>query len=151
MLRGNLRRKRFLASVANVIYSRLVTSAKQRPNPRSGPPQGTQRITGNRPWPFKQANHGAYSNLGTQVGGPVEGFRRCFADLLNQSFIVLSVVQASVLARVCRQSYSKKTTNIALRHQWFRREITFENTDDLHYSDMGSASDWLKICFRGRA
>ena len=85
------------------------------------------------------------------MGGPVEGFRRCFADLLNQSFIVLSVVQASVLARVCRQSYSKKTTNIALRHQWFRREITFENTDDLHYSDMGSASDWLKICFRGRA
>ena len=38
MLRGNLRRKRFVASVADVIYSRLVTSTKQRPNPRSGPP-----------------------------------------------------------------------------------------------------------------
>ena len=80
------------------------------------------------------------------MGGPVEGFRRCFADVLNQSFIVLSVVQARVLARVCRQSYSKKTANIALRHQRFRRD-----TDDLHYSDMGGASDWLKICFRGRA
>ena len=50
--------------------------------------------TGNRQWPFKQANHDAYSNLGTLVGGPVEGFRRCFADVLNQSFIVLSVAQA---------------------------------------------------------
>ena len=85
------------------------------------------------------------------MGGPLEGFRRCFADVLNQSFIVLSVVQARVLARVCRQSYSKKTANIALRHQRSRREMTFEDTDDLHYSDMGGASDWLKICFRGRA
>ena len=87
------------------------------------------------------------------MGGPVQVFRRCFAGVLNQSFIVLSVAQAivSVLARVCRQSYSKKTANIALRHQRFRREMTFEDTDDLHYSDMGSASDWLKICFRGRA
>ena len=157
MLRGNLRRKRFVASVAKVIYSRLVTSAKQRPNPRSGPPQGTQQITGNRQWPFKQANHGAYSNLGTQVGGPVEGFRCCFADVLNQSFIVLSLAQAGVLARVCRQSYSKKTANIALRHQRFPLEMTFEEraqkfyTDDLHYPDMGSASAWMKICFRGRA
>ena len=83
--------------------------------------------------------------------GPVEVFRRCFADVRNQSFIVLSVAQASVLARVCRQSYSKKTANIAPRHQRFCREMTFEDTDDLHYSDMGSASDWLKICFRGRA
>ena len=59
-------------------------------------------LTGNRQWPFKQANHDAYSNLGTQVGGgPVEVFCRCFADVLNQSFIVLSVAQASVLARVC--------------------------------------------------
>ena len=37
-------------------------------------------------------------------GGPVEVLRRCFADVLNQ---------ASVLARVCRQSYCNKTTNIA--------------------------------------
>ena len=83
--------------------------------------------------------------------GPVEVFRRCFADVLNRSFIVLSVGQASVLALVCRKSYSMKTANIALRHQRFRREMTFEDTDDLHYSDMGSASGWLKICFSGRA
>ena len=113
--------------------------------------------SGNRQCSFKQANHGAYSNLGTQVGGLVEVFRRCFADVLNQSFIVLSVAQASVLGRVCRQSYSKKTANIALRHQRFPREMTFEEraqkfyTDDIHYPDMGSASAWLKICFRGRA
>ena len=113
-------------------------------------------LTGNRQWPFKQANHDAYSNLGTQVGGPVEVFWRCFTDVLNQSFIVLSVAQANALARVCRQSYSAKTANIALRHQRFPREMTFEEraqkfyTDDLHYPDMGSASAWLKICFRGR-
>ena len=58
------------------------------------------------------------------------------------------MVQARVLARVCRQSYSKKTANIALRHQRFRREMTFEDTDDLHYSDMGGASDWLKNLFQ---
>ena len=101
------------------------------------------------------ANHGAYSNLGTQVGGPVEVFRHCFADVLNQSFIVLSVAQASVLSRVCRQSYSKKTANIALCHQRFLREMTLEEgaqkfyTDDFHYPDMGIASACLKICFRG--
>ena len=103
------------------------------------------------------ANHGAYSNLGTQVGGPVEVFRHCFADVLNQSFIVWSVAQASVLSRVCRQSYSKKTANIALCHQRFLREMTLEEgaqkfyTDDFHYPDMGIASACLKICFRRRA
>ena len=35
---GNLRRKRFVACVADVIYPGLVTSANQRPNPCSGPP-----------------------------------------------------------------------------------------------------------------
>ena len=44
MLRGNLRRKRFVACVADEIYSRLVTSAKQRPNPRSGPPNGLNEL-----------------------------------------------------------------------------------------------------------
>ena len=134
----------------------LVTCAKRRQILVLGP-QRTQRITRNRQWLFKQANHGAYSNLGTQVGGPVEVFRRCFADVLNQSFIVLSVAQAYVLTRVCGQSYSKKTANTALRHQRFSHERTFEERaqkfyrNDLHYPDMGSASAWLKICFRGRA
>ena len=63
-------------------------------------PQRTQRITGNRQWPFKQANHGAYSNLGTQGVGPADVFWHCLAEVLNQSFIVLFVAQASVLARV---------------------------------------------------
>ena len=71
-------------------------------------------LTGNRQWPFKQANHGAYSNLGTQVGRPVEVFRRCFADVLNQSFIVLSVAQASVLARVCRQLFYENSQHCTM-------------------------------------
>ena len=50
----------------------------------------------NRRWLFEQANHGAYSNPGTQVGGPQQGFRHCFADGRNQSF-VSSVGQANRL------------------------------------------------------
>ena len=70
-----------------------------------------------------------------QVVGLVEVFWRCFADVLNQSFIVLSVAQASILARVCWQSYSKKTANIALRHQRFPREMTFEERAQKFYTD----------------
>ena len=34
---------------------------------------------------FKQANHGAYSNLATQLGD--QGFQPCFADRLNQTLV----------------------------------------------------------------
>ena len=40
-----------------------------------------------------EANHGAYSNPGTQVRDPEQGFRRYFEDGLNQS-LVSSVAQA---------------------------------------------------------
>ena len=48
---------------------------------------------------FQQANHGAYSNPGTQVGGLEQGFQCFFTGGLDQSLqkttaVVLSVVQA---------------------------------------------------------
>ena len=38
-------------------------------------------------------NPGVYANPGTQDGGEEQGFRRCFADGLNQS-LVSSAAQA---------------------------------------------------------
>ena len=40
----------------------------------------------NRQWLFKQDNHGVYLNPGTQVGDPVQGLGRSFADGLNKNF-----------------------------------------------------------------
>ena len=59
--------------------TRLVTSAKQRRDPCSWPPTDStnyrNRVSNflstwlaNRQWLLKQADHGAYSNPGTQVG-----------------------------------------------------------------------------------
>ena len=51
-----------------------------------------------------------------------------------------------------KTSQPEKTTDFSLRHYWFPREVTSEKLQKLirnsilmtrHYSDLGSASDWL--------
>ena len=55
-----------------------------------------------------------------------------------------------------KTSQPEKTTDFSLRHYWFPREVTSEKLHKLirnsilmtrHYSDLGSASDWWKVCF----
>ena len=78
----------------------MVTSAKQRRNPRSEPPNGLNTEITKSEFPisfhpdwqindgfFKETKNGAYSNPGTQVV-------RCLADGLNQS-LVSSVAQTN--------------------------------------------------------
>ena len=43
---------------------------------------------------LQRADHGAYSNPGTQVGGLEQGFWHCFTEGLNQS-LISSVAQAT--------------------------------------------------------
>ena len=83
-----------LDCVADVIYPRLVTSAQERWNPRTG---NAFRISFQPDWQIDSGfcnNHGAYSNPGTHLGAynMDYGFRRCFADGLSQS-LVSSVAQ----------------------------------------------------------
>ena len=95
-----------LASVTDIILCWLATSAKQRWDPCSGPPTNSTNYwkcisnllsswLANQQCLFWQANHGTYSNPGTQVG-PGQGFWCCFANRLNQS-LVSSVGQATAL------------------------------------------------------
>ena len=51
------------------------------------------RISFNLDGKLTMTNPGAYANPGTQDGGEEQGFRRCFADGLNQS-LVSSAAQA---------------------------------------------------------
>ena len=78
----------------------------------------------NQQWDFWQANHEAYSNPGTQVEAQ-EGFRRAFADGLNQS-LVPSVTQASRF-RFCLMSaphLSHRVKNASSSIKQHRKLIT---------------------------
>ena len=67
----SLHRRRNLTSVSNV--------CEAAPMSLSWAPKGLNEL------PLQWANHDAYSNPGTQVGSQEQGFRRCFADGVNQS------------------------------------------------------------------
>ena len=67
----SLHRRRNLTSVSNV--------CEAAPMSLSWAPNGLNEL------PFQRANHDAYSNPGTPVRGQEQGFRRCFADEVNQS------------------------------------------------------------------
>ena len=95
-----------LASITDIILCWLAMSAKQRWDPCSGPPTNSTNYwkcisnllsswVANQQCLFWQANHGTYSNPGTQVG-PGQGFWCCFADRLNQ-ILVSSVGLATAL------------------------------------------------------
>ena len=89
-----------LASVTDVLLSRLVTSAKQCRDPCSGPPMDSTNYwkcvsnflsswLGNRQCLFWQANHGTWSNPGTQVGPQNKDFGAVLQTDLTRVWFLL--------------------------------------------------------------
>ena len=90
-----------LACVQTITKVWLVPSAKQRRDPCSGPPTDSTNyrkcvsnspstwlaITTNKTKPFLTGQSWRVLKSGYTVGSPEQGFRRCFADGVNQSLI----------------------------------------------------------------
>ena len=91
----------FVACVQTITKVWLVPSAKQRRDPCSGPPTDSTNyrkcvsnspstwlaITTNKTKPFLTGQSWRVLKSGYTVGSPEQGFRRCFADGVNQSLI----------------------------------------------------------------
>ena len=105
-------------------WTRAKTSAantsKQRRYPCFGPPADSTNYRkwvsnflsswlANRQWLFQKANHGAYSNPGTQVEA-----QGCFTERLNQSW-VSSVAQANHRINIYYASIDKVLSEFELR------------------------------------
>lgn len=89
-----------LECVADEIWPRLLTSAKQRRVPCSGSPKDSSAFQIS----FQPDYHGKYSILGTQVGSPEWGFRCCFEEWLNHNS-VSSIAQARHILGVLKTSF----------------------------------------------
>ena len=71
-------------------------------------------------------------------------FKMC-GRLRNYTFVQLQPLQITLVKFI-----AEKTADIWRPYHWFPRQMTPEkraqkfHTDDRHYPDLGSASDWLK-------
>ena len=91
----------YVACVQTITKLWLVPSAKQRRDPCSGPPTDSTNyrkcvsispstwlaITTNKTKPFLTGHSWRVRKSGYTAGSPEQGFRRCFADGVNQSLI----------------------------------------------------------------